>query len=44
MILGTYSDLEILVMRDMERLGYDPHNSYSVEMYWQEKLGEYEDD
>jgi hypothetical protein len=44
MIFGTYSDLEILVMRDMEELGFDPHNSYSVEMYWEYKLGEYEDD
>jgi hypothetical protein len=33
-----YSELELLVMDDMLRLGYDPHDKNQVIEYWEERL------
>lgn len=34
-----YSELEILVMKDMFKLGFDPSNPKDVQYYWEIMLG-----
>ena len=33
-----YSDLEIMIIEDMLRNGYDPHSKEHIELYWKERL------
>ena len=34
-----YSDLELLVMKDMMELDFDPLNENDVQLYWERILG-----
>jgi hypothetical protein len=39
MEIEMYSELELLVMRDMMNLDFDPLNEQDVKLYWERILG-----
>jgi len=39
MEINMYSELELLVMKDMMELDFDPINEADVKLYWEMVLG-----
>ena len=39
MEIKMYSELELLVMKDMMELDFDPLNVYDIQLYWERILG-----
>jgi hypothetical protein len=37
--IKMYSELELLVMKDMMELDFDPLNVYDIQLYWERILG-----
>ena len=38
MFESLYSELEVLIIRDMETNGYDPNYQLDIDLYWSHRL------